>query len=116
VAAQVIEVPDHAAAADDHVGEVNRASVVTAARQNRRGDGNGRRAATALKVHVRQAADEADVVFILRPVLIARLGNEDRPATERAADRARHSLIDRKHSWRQVRGETQLSRDRRWPP
>ena len=72
-AAQVEERAERAVAVDDDVGEVDGPAGVALALEHRRGDRHGRRDALALELHVGEAADEADLVLVLRAGLVVGL-------------------------------------------
>ena len=90
-AAQVEERAEGAIAVDDDVGVVDGLVAVAPALEHRRGDRNGRRDALTLELDVGQAADEADLVLVLRAALVVGLDDEfglDRPGGARPPRRS----------------------------
>src|SRR5665648_182214 len=88
-AAQIEERAEPAVSVDDDVGEVERPVVVALAHEHRRRDRDRRQDALALELHVTEAADEADLVPVLRAGLVVGLDDQwpfalksthDRPA------------------------------------
>ena len=115
VAAQVEERLKRAVPVDDDVGEVDGPAAVALALEHRRGDRDGRRDALTLELDVGQAADEADLVLVLRAGLVVGLDDELGLDPEAAPHLVGDGLVDRHDVGREEGAEAQSVHSRSLP-